>query len=167
MSYNHTSVRRKPSTVDLVSIQCPHCSTPFARIARPSGGPLAVCLACGVSGDYVTLVEKGRLVTLLAGRAPLRGLLRSSGHTRGGDVQPGVFQLQSADAVPASELRRQYLELLKTQVPEHRAETMPRRRPRTTWSSPSRVIFAASAIIGLAPRTCKSQRPPLAPPPTR
>ena len=64
MSVNHTSVRRKPSTVDLVSIQCPHCSTPFARIARPSGGPLAVCLACGVSGDYVTLVEKGALTGL-------------------------------------------------------------------------------------------------------
>ena len=69
----------------------------------------------GIPAKDVTLVEKGRLVTLLAGRAPVRGLLRSSGHTRGGDVQPGVFQLQSADAVPASELRRQYLELLKTQ----------------------------------------------------
>jgi len=69
----------------------------------------------GIAAKDVTLVEKGRLVTLLAGRAPLRGLLRSSGHTRGGDVQPGVFQLQSVDAVPAAELRRQYLELLKTQ----------------------------------------------------
>jgi hypothetical protein len=69
----------------------------------------------GIAAKDVTLVEKGRLVTLLAGRAPLRGLLRSTGHTRGGDVQPGVFQMQSADAVPASELRRRYLELLKTQ----------------------------------------------------
>jgi len=69
----------------------------------------------GIPAKDVTLVEKGRLVTLLVGRAPLRGLLRSTGHTRGGDVQPGVFQMQSADAVPASELRRQYLELLKTQ----------------------------------------------------
>lgn len=64
MSYSQTQVRRQPSTVDLVSIQCPHCSTPFARIARPDGGPLAVCLACGVSGDYVTLVEKGALTGL-------------------------------------------------------------------------------------------------------
>ena len=69
----------------------------------------------GIPAKDVTLVEKGRLVTLLVGRAPLRGLLRSTGHTRGGDVQPGVFQMQSAEAVPASELRRQYLELLKTQ----------------------------------------------------
>jgi hypothetical protein len=64
VTYSHAYARRKPSTVDLVSIQCPHCSTPFARIARANGGPLAVCLACGVSGDYVTLVEKGALTGL-------------------------------------------------------------------------------------------------------
>jgi len=69
----------------------------------------------GIPAKDVALVEKGRLVTLLAGRAPLRGLLRSTGHTRGGDVQPGVYQMQSAEAVAASELRRRYLELLKTQ----------------------------------------------------
>jgi predicted Zn-dependent protease len=69
----------------------------------------------GIHAKDVRLVEKGRLVTLLAGRAPLRGLRQSSGHTRGGDVQPGVFQLQSAEGVPAAELRRKYLELLETQ----------------------------------------------------
>ena len=69
----------------------------------------------GIRAKDVTLVEKGRLVTLLAGRAPLRGLLQSSGHTRGGDVQPGVFHMQSAEAVSAAELRRKYLELLETQ----------------------------------------------------
>jgi hypothetical protein len=69
----------------------------------------------GVRAKDVTLVEKGRLTTLLAGRAPLKGLLQSSGHTRGGDVLPGVFQVQSSDAVPASELKKKYLELLATQ----------------------------------------------------
>ena len=69
----------------------------------------------GIRAKDVTLIEKGRLVTLLAGRAPLRGLLSSSGHTRGGDVQPGVFQMQSAAAVTASELRKTYLDLLETQ----------------------------------------------------
>lgn len=67
MSYSHARApahRSKPPPVELVSIQCPHCSTPFARIARSTGGPLAVCLACGVSGDYVTLVEKGALTGL-------------------------------------------------------------------------------------------------------
>ena len=43
----------------------------------------------GIRAKDVTLVEKGRLVTLLAGRAPLKGLLQSTGHTRGGDVQAG------------------------------------------------------------------------------
>jgi TldD protein len=69
----------------------------------------------GVRARDVTLVEKGRLTTLLAGRAPLKGLLRSSGHTRGGDVLPGVFRVESADAVPAAELRKKYLELLAVQ----------------------------------------------------
>jgi hypothetical protein len=54
-------------------------------------------------------------VTLLAGRAPLRGLLQSNGHTRGGDVQAGVIQMQSSEAVPAAELKQKYLDLLKAQ----------------------------------------------------
>jgi predicted Zn-dependent protease len=69
----------------------------------------------GVRAKDVTLVERGRLVTLLAGRAPLRGLLQSSGHTRGGNVQPGVIQVQSSEAVPAGELKQKYLELLEIQ----------------------------------------------------
>ncbi|HEX5107983.1 MAG TPA: metallopeptidase TldD-related protein [Vicinamibacterales bacterium] len=69
----------------------------------------------GVKAKDVVLVEKGRLVTLLTGRAPLRGLLQSSGHTRGGDVQAGVFQVQSSDAVSAGDLRKKYLAVLKTQ----------------------------------------------------
>lgn len=69
----------------------------------------------GVRAKDVTLIEKGRLTTLLAGRAPLKGLLQSSGHTRGGDVLPGVFQVQSTDAVPAAELKKKYLDLLATQ----------------------------------------------------
>jgi hypothetical protein len=77
VSYSHARAqahRRTPSMVDLVSIQCPHCSTPFARIARPTGGPLAVCLACGVSGDYVTLVEKGALTGLNLGQQEIQRL---------------------------------------------------------------------------------------------
>ena len=66
--------RRKPAGVDLVSIHCPHCSTPIARIARPQGGPLAVCLACGVSGDYITLVEKGALTGLHLGLEEIKRL---------------------------------------------------------------------------------------------
>ena len=54
-------------------------------------------------------------MTLLTGRTPLRGLLKSTGHTRGGNVLPGVFQVQSSEAVPAAELRKKYLALLATQ----------------------------------------------------
>jgi hypothetical protein len=69
----------------------------------------------GIRAQDVTLVEKGRLVTLLAGRAPLRGLPQSSGHTRGGNVQPGVFQIERADAMSAADLRQTYLDLLEAQ----------------------------------------------------
>jgi hypothetical protein len=69
----------------------------------------------GIKAKDVSLVEKGRLVTLLTGRAPLRGMLQSTGHTRGGDVQAGVFQVQSSEAVPAFFLRTKYLDVLKTQ----------------------------------------------------
>jgi len=67
----------------------------------------------GVRARDVSLVEKGRLMTLLAGRAPLKGLLQSSGHTRGPDVLPGVFHLQTSEPV-----RTKYLELLVTQDKE-------------------------------------------------
>jgi len=73
----------------------------------------------GVPAKDVTLVEKGRLVTLLTGRTPQRKLLKSNGHSRGGAVQAGVFQLKSGLAVPASELKGKYLELLKLQDKEY------------------------------------------------
>ena len=69
----------------------------------------------GLRARDVSLVEKGRLITLLTGRAPLRGLLKSTGHTRGGDVLASVVQIQSTEAIPAAELRTKYLEVLKTQ----------------------------------------------------
>ena len=72
----------------------------------------------GIHPKDVTLVDKGRLVTLLTGRAPMRGLLESNGHTRGGNVQAGVVQMRSSEEVPASELKRKYLDLLRTQGKE-------------------------------------------------
>ena len=68
-----------------------------------------------VPAKDVALVEKGRLLTLLTGRTPQRNLPQSNGHGRSGSVQPGVFQVQSTQAVPASELKAKYLELLKAQ----------------------------------------------------
>jgi predicted Zn-dependent protease len=69
----------------------------------------------GVLAKDVTLVEKGRLITLLTSRTPQKNLLQSNGHGRGGNVQPGVLQVRSTQAVPASQLKQKYLELLKIQ----------------------------------------------------
>jgi hypothetical protein len=55
------SSQRKLDGINLVSILCPHCATPLARVPRPAARPLAVCLECGLSGDYVTLIEHGAL----------------------------------------------------------------------------------------------------------
>jgi predicted Zn-dependent protease len=69
----------------------------------------------GVLAKDVTLVEKGRLVTMLTSRTPQKNLLQSNGHGRGGNVQPGVLQVRSTQAIPASQLKEKYLELLKVQ----------------------------------------------------
>jgi TldD protein len=69
----------------------------------------------GVLAKDVSLVEKGRLMTLLTGRTPQRRLLTSTGHGRSGTVHAGVFQMSSTDAIPLSELKTKYLELLKLQ----------------------------------------------------
>jgi len=69
----------------------------------------------GVPAKDVTLVDKGRLLTLLTSRTPLKNLPRSNGHGRNGSVQPGVLQVRSTQAIPASELKTKYLELLKAQ----------------------------------------------------
>ena len=69
----------------------------------------------GVPAQDVPLVKEGRLLTLLTGRTPQKNLLRSNGHGRTGNSQAGVFQMESSKAVPASELKGKYLELLKQQ----------------------------------------------------
>ncbi|HEX7487137.1 MAG TPA: metallopeptidase TldD-related protein [Vicinamibacterales bacterium] len=69
----------------------------------------------GVKAQDVTLVQDGRLLTLLTSRTPQKSLPTSNGHARGGGPQAGVFQIESATAVPAAMLRTKYLELLKTQ----------------------------------------------------
>ena len=69
----------------------------------------------GVRAKDVTLVNKGRLVTLLSSRIPQKNFPRSNGHGRAGGAQPGVFQLESALAIPGAELKSKYLALLKAQ----------------------------------------------------
>jgi microcin-processing metallopeptidase PmbA/TldD-like protein len=69
----------------------------------------------GVRAKDVALINKGRLVTLLSSRIPQRNFPQSNGHGRAGGAQAGVFQLESALAIPAAELRNKYLALLKAQ----------------------------------------------------
>jgi predicted Zn-dependent protease len=69
----------------------------------------------GVPAKDVSLVENGKLITLLTSRTPQRKLLQSNGHGRSGTVQPGVFQMQSSQAVPAAQLKEKYLAVLKDQ----------------------------------------------------
>jgi hypothetical protein len=69
----------------------------------------------GVRARDVSLIESGRLVTLLIGRTPQRNLPLSNGHVRGSGVQAGVVEVRSARAIPAADLRKKYLELLRIQ----------------------------------------------------
>jgi hypothetical protein len=69
----------------------------------------------GVPAKDVTLVQAGRLVTLLTGRTPQKRLLQSNGHARGGGAQAAVFQMESTRGLPAGELKAKYLDLLKAQ----------------------------------------------------
>ncbi|HKY21388.1 MAG TPA: metallopeptidase TldD-related protein [Vicinamibacterales bacterium] len=69
----------------------------------------------GVRAKDVTLVDKGRLVTLLTSRTPQKNFPQSNGHGRSGTVLAGVFQIESTQAIPAAELKQKYLALLKAQ----------------------------------------------------
>jgi predicted Zn-dependent protease len=83
-------------------------------LGQPAGGAYVVDDE-GVKAQDVTLVKDGRLLALLTSRTPQRNLPASNGHSRGGAPQAGVFQVESADGVPAAELRTKYLALLKAQ----------------------------------------------------
>ena len=69
----------------------------------------------GVRAKDVTLVDKGRLVTLLTSRTPQKNFPQSNGHGRLGTVMAGVFQLESTQAIPSAELKAKYFALLKAQ----------------------------------------------------
>ncbi len=82
------------------------------------GKPLAGSYAVddeGMRAKDVTLVEKGRLVSLLTSRVPQKNFPRSNGHGRANTVLAGVFQIESADAIAATELKEKYIALLKAQ----------------------------------------------------
>ena len=90
------------STPFLTRIGLRVLSDSFAASDTPSlkefdGRPVAGAYVVddeGVPAKDVTLVEKGRLVTLLTSRTPQKNLLQSNGHGRGGNVQAGVSAAQ-------------------------------------------------------------------------
>jgi hypothetical protein len=69
----------------------------------------------GMRAQDVRLVEKGRLAGLLTNRVPQKNFPRSNGHGRSNTVLAGVFQMESALALPASELKEKYIALLRAQ----------------------------------------------------
>jgi hypothetical protein len=69
----------------------------------------------GVRAKDVTLVTKGRLTTLLTSRVPQKNFARSNGHGRSNTVLAGVFQIESAQAIPSLELKSKYIALLEAQ----------------------------------------------------
>ena len=69
----------------------------------------------GVRAKDVTVVDKGRLTTLLTSRVPQKNFPRTNGHGRSGTVLAGVLQVESAQAIPSAELKAKYLALLKAQ----------------------------------------------------
>ncbi len=90
--------------------------TPSLKVfqGRPIAGSYVVDDE-GVRAEDVTLVDKGRLVTLLTSRTPQRHFPQSNGHGRSNTVLAGVFEIESTQAIPATELKAKYLALLKAQ----------------------------------------------------
>ncbi len=68
MLFRHRTSPRPQQTasVMLLSIACPHCQTPLARVARDPGSnvpgrDVVACFTCGLFGGYRALSERGVL----------------------------------------------------------------------------------------------------------
>ncbi len=67
----------------------------------------------GVTAREVKLVEKGYLKTLLASRAPVRGIANSTGNRRGSGIMPSNLFVSAENGVSVQELREKLLGLVK------------------------------------------------------
>lgn len=67
----------------------------------------------GVPTRPVTLVEKGRLKTLLISRAPVRGVNRSTGSLHGSSPTPSNLIVSAADGLDAAALKAELLKLIE------------------------------------------------------
>jgi hypothetical protein len=114
---------RQPSTPFLTRIGLRVMSESFSVSDTPSlrqfdGRPVLGAYEVddeGVPAQDVLLVENGQLRSLLSNRTPQRSLPKSNGHGRGNGPQAGVVQVRSSRAIPAAEMRKRFLELLRVQ----------------------------------------------------
>jgi len=72
----------------------------------------------GVKAQAVSIVEKGKLVNFLMGRAPIRDFPESNGHGRAAlgqspEPAPGTLKVESSEPLPPEELKRKLIELAK------------------------------------------------------
>ena len=66
----------------------------------------------GVPTHPVSLVEKGRLKTLLVTRSPVRGVLQSTGSAQGGGPAPSNLLVTASDGLDAAALKAELLKLV-------------------------------------------------------
>ncbi len=72
----------------------------------------------GVKAQAISVVERGKLVNFLMGRAPIRDFPESNGHGRAGlgqspEPAPGTLKVESSEPLPPAELRRKLIDLAK------------------------------------------------------
>jgi TldD protein len=72
----------------------------------------------GVKAQVVSLVEKGKLLNYLVGRAPIRDFSESNGHGRAGlgdspEPATGTLILESSEALPPPDLKKKLIELAR------------------------------------------------------
>ena len=72
----------------------------------------------GVPARKTPLVDKGVLQTLLTTRNPVRGILQSNGHRRGGAVAPSNFYVTAKKGLSEKKMRKELYKLVKRQKKE-------------------------------------------------
>jgi TldD protein len=123
----------------------------------------------GVKAQRVSLIEKGKLVSYLIGRQPIRDFPSSNGHGRAAagappSPYPGNLILQSTDPQPDSEMKKKLMELCKNRDLLYGlyVETMgPRLEPRLLyriWTKDGHEELVRGGVFGdLDVRALRSQ----------
>jgi TldD protein len=131
-------------------------------IATISGQPLLGGYTLddeGVKGQRVSLIEKGKLVSYLIGRQPIRDFPVSNGHGRAGATSaaspyPGNLVLQSIDPQPDAGLKARLIQLCKKRDLPYGlyVETMgPSMQPRLlyrVWTNDGHEELVRGAVFG-------------------